>query len=121
LPFILITSKACEKLPELSETLIRGVSTYISGSAKRCAILGEFQDFFQYGKKQDFKVIANTRWLILHKCVERLLKNWEILQNYFLLAVVEDKRKPAEMILKLLNDKSVKAYLLFLKYYIKLF
>jgi len=116
----LIASKACEKLPESSETLIRGVSTYISGSAKRCAILGEFQDFFNMERNKILK-LSNTRWLVLHKCVERLLKNWEILQNYFLFAVVEDKIKSAEPILKLLNDKSVKAYLLFLKYSLNYF
>lgn len=45
----LIASKACEKLSESCEILIRGVSTYISGSAKRCAIL--VLGFFQYGNK----------------------------------------------------------------------
>jgi len=107
----LIASKACEKLPESSETLIRGVST-CSGSAKRCAILDEFQDFFNMERNKILK-LSNTRWLILHKCVERLLKNWEILQNYFLLVVVEDKTKSAETILELLNDKSIKAYYYF--------
>lgn len=42
----IIASKACEKLPQSCENLIRGVATYISGSAKRCAALDEFQDFF---------------------------------------------------------------------------
>ena len=65
--------------------------------------------------------LSNTRWLILHKCVERLLKNWQVLQNYFIFAVVEDKLKSAETILELLNDKSVKAYLLFLKYALNYF
>jgi len=34
----LIASKTCEKLPESTKNLIRGVSTYISDSAKRCTI-----------------------------------------------------------------------------------
>lgn len=46
----LAASKAYEKLPESCENLIRGVTTYISGSAKRCAILGEFQNFFNVEK-----------------------------------------------------------------------
>lgn len=35
----IVTSKACEKLPQKCETIIRNVTSYISGSAKRCAIL----------------------------------------------------------------------------------
>jgi len=35
----LVASKACKKLPLSCENLIRNISTYISGSAKRCAIL----------------------------------------------------------------------------------
>ena len=34
----IIASKACDNLPNSCENLIRGVATYISGSAKRCAI-----------------------------------------------------------------------------------
>jgi len=56
------------------------------------------------------------RWLILHKCVIKLLDNWEVLRNYFMLAVVEDNLQSAEIILTQLNDNSIKAYLLFLKY-----
>jgi len=44
------------------------------------------------------------------------LENWEVLKNYFILAVVEDKLKSAEIILESLNNNSIKAYLLFLKY-----
>jgi len=42
----IIASKACGKLPEICENLIKSISTYISDSAKRSAILCEFQDFF---------------------------------------------------------------------------
>ncbi|EZA58240.1 hypothetical protein X777_01197 [Ooceraea biroi] len=42
----LIASKACAKLPSSCEDLIKGVATYISGSARRCAILVELQEFF---------------------------------------------------------------------------
>lgn len=47
----IIASKACEKLPTKCENLFRNVSSYISGNAKRCAILGEFQEFFNVEKK----------------------------------------------------------------------
>jgi len=95
--------------------LIKGIATYISGSAKRCAILIEFQDFFDTERHKILK-LSNTRWLSLQKCVVRLLENWEVLKNHFTLAVVEDELKSAEIILENLNDNSIKTYLLFLKY-----
>ncbi|XP_067211624.1 protein FAM200A-like, partial [Linepithema humile] len=116
----LVASKACEKLPESCENLIRAVSTYISGSAKRCAILVEFQEFFNVERNKILK-LSNTRWLILHKCIVRLLDNWEVLKNFFVLAVVEDKLQSAEIILNQLNDNFIKAYLLFLKYSLNFF
>ncbi|EZA49526.1 hypothetical protein X777_12264, partial [Ooceraea biroi] len=111
----LIASKACDRLPPSCEQLIRRVATYISGSAKRCAILREFQNFFNVENHKILK-LSNTRWLCLHKCVVRLLENWEVLKQYFILETAENKSKIAEMILEYLNSDSIKAYLLFLKY-----
>lgn len=116
----IIASKACEKLPETCENLIRNVATYISGSAKRCAILTEFQEFFDVEKRKILK-LSNTRWLILHNCVIRILDNWEVLKHFFILAVNEDKLRSAEIILDQLNNNSTKAYLLFLKYLLNFF
>lgn len=65
--------------------------------------------------------LSATRWLVLHKCVVRLLDNWEVLKHYFVLAVHEDKLKSAEIILTNLNDNVIKAYLLFLKYSLQFF
>ena len=116
----LIASKACVKLPSSCESLIRGVATYISGSAKRCAVLGEFQEFFEVQKCKILK-LSETRWLCLHQCVIRLLDNWEVLKSYFILAIVEDKLKSAEVILEHLNNDAIKAYMLFLKYSLNFF
>lgn len=88
----IIASKACEKLPQFCKNLIRGVATYISSSAKRCAILKEFQEFFDVEKNKILK-LSSTRWLVLHKCVVRLLDNWKVLKAYFTLAIHEDKLK----------------------------
>jgi len=111
----IVASKACKKLPSSCENLIRSIYTYVSGNAKRCAILQEFQEFFNVERNKLLK-LSNTRWLILQKCVIRILENWEVLKNYFILAV-EDKLKSAEIILShcQLNDNSIKAYFLFLK------
>lgn len=116
----LVASKACEKLPSSCEHLIKGIASYISGSAKRSVILGEFQDFFNAERHKILK-LSNTRWLSFHKCVVRLLENWKILKNYFMLAVIEDKLKSVETILEHLNENSIKAYLLFLKYSLNFF
>ncbi|XP_070170892.1 SCAN domain-containing protein 3-like [Polyergus mexicanus] len=76
----IIASKACEKLPQSCESLIRGIATYISGSAKRCAILTEFQEFFNVEKNKILK-LSNTRWLVLQHCVIRVLGNDKELIN----------------------------------------
>lgn len=55
-------------------------------------------------------------WLVLHKYIVRFLDNWEVLKNYFIFCIVEKKSKSVEIILDLLNNISIKAYLLFLKY-----
>jgi len=111
----IVASKACEKLPESCEIFIRNVATYVSDGARRCENLIEFQEFFNVEKKKIPK-LSNARWLVLHNCVIRILDNWEALKNYFVLAVTEDKSGSAEMILTQLNDNSLKAFLLFLKY-----
>jgi len=100
--------------------LLRGIANYISGSAKRCAILGEFQDIFNVERNKILK-LSNSQWLVLHKCIVRLLDNWDVSKNYFVLAVVEDKLKSAEIILNQLNDNFIKAYILFLKYSLNFF
>jgi len=43
------------------------------------------------------------------------------LKNYFIFCVVEEKSKSAEIILDQLNNISIKAYLLFLKYSLNFF
>ncbi|KAL0104015.1 hypothetical protein PUN28_016999 [Cardiocondyla obscurior] len=108
----LVASKACKQLPSTCENLIRNIHSYISGSSKRCAILREFEEFFNVESNKLLK-LCNTRWLILQKCVARILENWEILKNYFIVAVVEDKLQTAEIILDNLNNNKIKAYFLF--------
>jgi len=78
----LIASKASEKLPGSCESLIRGISTYVSGSAKRSTILREFQEFFEVEQNRMLR-LAKTRLLVLHQCVVRLLDNWEPLKHSY--------------------------------------
>jgi len=102
-------------LPDSCENLLHAIATYISGSAKRSAILREFQEFFGVESRKIFK-LSNTRWLISQKCVTRLLDNWKILKHYFHLEIIENKGKLAQFIFDNLNNDKIKAYLLFLKY-----
>lgn len=99
----IIGSKACMTLPRAPEDLLRQTYTYLSGSSKRCSQLKEMQEFFQGGIKKILHVSA-TRWLSLQKCVVRMLENWDDLLGYFRVAVVEDKLKSAELILKELEN-----------------
>ncbi|XP_032690138.1 uncharacterized protein LOC116853266 [Odontomachus brunneus] len=95
----LIASKACAKLPDSCENLLHAVATYFSGSAKRSAILYEFQTFFGVASRKILK-LSGTRWLVLQKCVERLLDNWEVLKHYFNLEAFEHKNNSRKSELK---------------------
>jgi len=111
----LVAGKACEKLPRGPEELLRSISTYCSGSAKRCSQLTEMQEYFHMERKKILK-LASTRWLSMHQCVSRILEYWVVLINYFRVAVVEDKLLGAENILRSMENSYTKAYLLFFKY-----
>lgn len=116
----IVASKACAQLPRTPEDLIRNIATYVSGSAKRCAVLTEFQDYFNTEKKKILK-LSTTRWLSMHKCIERILENWDVLKHYFTYALAEDHLKMAEQILEGLNDSVTKCYLLFMRYVLNYF
>lgn len=116
----LVASNACSFLPRSAEELLRNVYSYVSGSAKRSAQLQEMQEYFGEKKHKMLK-LATTRWLSRFECVCRVLENWNTLENYFTIAVYEDKLKSAELILSELKNVYTKAYLLFLKYTLKIF
>ncbi|KAF0755037.1 protein FAM200B-like [Aphis craccivora] len=96
-------SKATALLPRSAEDLVRSVSTYISGSEKRTAIIEEIQEFFGEQRKKMLK-LADTRWLAMHQCVVRILDYWNSLTHYFLVAVSEDHLKSAITILDAFNN-----------------
>jgi len=56
----LVAGKACEKLPRGPEQLLSSISTYCSGSAKRCSQLTEMQEYFHMERKKILK-LASTR------------------------------------------------------------
>jgi len=86
----------CFKLPGSCKNLLHTITTYISGSAKRSAILREFQEFFGVESR---KILKLSRWykMVLQKYITRLLDNWEVLKYYFIyyfyLEIIENKGK----------------------------
>lgn len=57
----LVASHACREFPTVCEELIRLISTYFSKSAKRCAILDDFQEELRAIKLNVLK-LSTTRW-----------------------------------------------------------
>lgn len=57
----------------------------------------------------------------MHKCVKRILENWDVLLHFFSLAVTEDHLKMASVILEAMNNPLNKGYLLFLVYSLNYF
>jgi len=41
---------------------------------------------------------SQTRWLSLHKCIDKILEQWDILKQLFTLAQVEEKNPVAKLI-----------------------
>lgn len=115
----LIASKACSKLLASCENLLHAVATYISCSPKRSSNLCESQEFFGVESRKILK-LSDTRWLILQKCVARLLENWEVLKHYSLIETMESKNKIVEPIFNSLNDNEINISFIFLIFF-KLF
>lgn len=70
----LVASKACSKLPESCNFVLHAIATYFFNSLKRSSILTEFQTVFGVELHKILK-LSGTRWLVLQKCVVRLLDN----------------------------------------------
>lgn len=116
----IIAGNACAQLPRSPEDLVRNVATYVSGSSKRCEALRQVQDTFEMERKKMLK-LSDTRWLALYESINRMLEYYEPLIEYFTQAAQTDKLKMAENILAELKNSYNRAYLLFLKYVLKMF
>ncbi|KAG0422384.1 hypothetical protein HPB47_001785 [Ixodes persulcatus] len=81
-------SKAALKLPRNAEDLLRNL-------CKRQAQLAELQEYLHKEKNKILRS-SETRWLVLHQCVERVLREWETLKLLFLQAATEDRIVAAE-------------------------
>jgi hypothetical protein len=111
----LVSSHAALKLPKGVEDLCRDVYAHFSRSSKRQDVYKEFQAFFN---AQPLKILspAQTRWLSLQECVNRLLEQFEALTRYFTLTANEDPSHSNDRILASLQNRFTQAYLEFLSY-----
>lgn len=101
-----------------AEELLRNIYGYVSGSAKRSAQLQEMQEYFREKKHKMLK-LATTRWLSRSECVNRVLENWNILENYFAIAVYEDKLKKCRINSRRTKKCLHKGILIISKIYLK--
>ncbi|KAH7949030.1 hypothetical protein HPB49_004235 [Dermacentor silvarum] len=114
----LAASAAAACLPRTLEEMLHSIVNYVSGSAKRSAIIVEIQELFRMEKHKLLKP-SNTRWLALFNCVNRLLEQWTALEHFFLAARVEDKLLSADRCLEAMRNPYNKAYLFFLRFSLK--
>ena len=78
----LCASEAARTLPRASEDLIRGIHNLFSVTAKRRFEFNQFQEFFEEEHHQILHP-SQTRWLSLHRAVQRILKQRDALKAYF--------------------------------------
>jgi len=73
---------ALQKLPSNFISFVRNIHSYFQHSPQRQALLNERQSVSQKPILK-LKKYADTRWLSLGNCIERLLKVWDDLISYF--------------------------------------
>ena len=116
----LVSSYAASKLPKSVEDLCRDVYAHFHRSSKRQEVYKEFKAF--YGT-DPLKLLspAQTRWLSLQECVNRILEQYAALKNYFILTANEDPSHTNDRILASLQNPFFQAYLEFLSFQLERF
>lgn len=111
----LAASKACLQLPKSVEDLLRNLSSHFSRSFSRQQALKEMQQFFCV---EIHKILspANTRWLSLKACVDRVLEQYTVLEAYLRTVVFDDPSQTTEQMLSTLKNKFTLIYLEFMSY-----
>ncbi|CAG9782304.1 unnamed protein product [Diatraea saccharalis] len=111
----LATSYAIRKLPKNLEDLCRNIPAYFHMSPKRTESLKQFQEFLNI-EHHKLLTAANTRWLSLQACVDRILEQYDALKLFFTEAVFEDPSNTNDFIMRSLNNPFNKALLDFMSY-----
>lgn len=109
----LATSHAFRKLPKNLEDLCRNIPAYFHMSPKRTESLKQFQDFVKIDHHK-LLTAANTRWLSLQACIDRILEQYDALKLFFTEAVFQDPSNTNDFILTSLNNPFNHAFLHFM-------
>ena len=111
----LCASHACKKLPRAIEDFIRDIYSHFAHSAKR---LSEYKKFQHFAETEPHKILkpAQTRWLSLEQCIQRVLEQWSALELYFEQAAEQERLVSAQNILRALKNPIFKLYYLFLAF-----
>lgn len=91
------------------------VSAHFSCSSQRQE---EFEDIQEFTNTKYHRILqpSQTRWLLLHRCVYRLLEQFNDLKLYFTSVVSDDRTQTNQTIFTALEDPFTKPYLEILKY-----
>ncbi|CAD6208170.1 GSCOCG00010424001-RA-CDS [Cotesia congregata] len=116
----LIASKACLKLSNSAEELLRNLAAYFHRSYKRIKGLEEFQEYFGV-KIHKILSPSTTRWLSLKCCVDRVLEQYTPVHVY-LQGELTDKSPPMLLsMVKTMDNRFTYVTLQFLSYALELF
>ena len=111
----LCASHACEKLPKAVEDFVRDIYSHFAHSAKR---LNEYEKFQHFSKTEPHKILkpAQTRWLSLDQCVQRILERWSALELYFKHSALHDRLVKSQNLFAALQNPIFKLYFQFLAF-----
>ncbi len=111
----LSASAGALKLPKSLEDLCSDIFSHFSRSAKREKAYREFHAFFEVEPRKLLSP-AQTRWLSLQACVNRILQQFDALRHYFLIVAMEDPTYSNDRINTSLGNRFTRAYLEFLSF-----
>lgn len=111
----LAASKACLLLPRSVEDLLRNVGSHFHRSSLR---VEKFKEFQMYFRTEIHRILspANTRWLSVKSCVDRILEQYVPLKEYFRELLFSDPSKTTEEILNTLENRFTQIYIEFMSY-----
>ncbi|KAI9552177.1 hypothetical protein GHT06_022514 [Daphnia sinensis] len=108
------------KLPKTIEDVVRGICTHFSRSPKTRELYAKFQRLMDC-EDHVFVSPGQTRWLTMEYAVNRVLEQYEALNEYFFELCKTDPTVNHDVMVTALEDPVTKIYLEFLQYALKLF
>ena len=109
----IVAKYACAKIPDV-EDIVKDLPSFLNASSKRTAIFRSIVLELGYAF-QKIPSHSETRWLVRHRCIIVILKNWEVILQFLMVLVSEKVEKAQELLEKMQNPLTF-AYFLFLKF-----